>query len=147
MSDKFSLHEKYSDEEPIKAGSDRAFGCTVGSVLMVIGAAKGLAAGALPPVACFIFAAGAALLLIGIIAPSRLSGLKGIWLKVGAVMAKVVNPIVMVLLFFLVVTPMALVMRIAGKRPLRLAPDPVASSYWIYPDTPKRETPSMERQY
>ena len=49
----------------------------------------------------------------------------------------VVNPIVLMLLFIIVVTPMALLMRLLGKRPLRLAPDPDAASYWI-----KREPPS-----
>src|SRR5712671_27312 len=115
MSQNFSLHENYRDEEPTEAGSDRAFGCTVGTILMVIGAAKAFLAGALPPVACLIFAAGAVLLLLGIVAPSRLSALNRLWLKVGAAIAKMVNPIVLALLFFLVVTPMAIIMRIVGK--------------------------------
>jgi hypothetical protein len=147
VSQNFSLHENYRDEEPIQAGSDRAFGCTVGSVLMVIGAAKAFVAGAIPPLACFIFAAGAVLLLLGIVAPARLSGLKKIWLKVGAVISKVVNPIVMTMLFFFVVTPTALVMRIAGKRPLRLAPDRAVSSYWIYRKAAQGEVSSMRRQF
>src|SRR5260370_40489166 len=46
VSQNFSLHENYRDEEPAEAGGDRAFGCTVGSILMVIGAAKAFAAGA-----------------------------------------------------------------------------------------------------
>ena len=143
----FSLHENYRDEEPIEAGSNRAFGCTVGSILMVIGAVKGFAAGGLPPIACLIFAVGALLLLLGIFAPSRLSLLNRIWLKLGAVIAKVVNPIVVALLFFVVVSPMAFAMRIFGKRPLRLAPDHAASSYWIYRDTPHGEASSMRRQF
>lgn len=147
MSQNFSLHESYRDEEPIQVGSDRAFGCTVGSILMVIGVAKAFVAEALPPLASFIFAVGVVLLLVGIVAPSRLSALNRIWLKVGAVIAKVVNPIVMMLLFFLVVTPMALVMRLAGKRPLRLAPDRAASSYWIYRNAAQGEASSMRRQF
>lgn len=147
MSENFSLHENYRDEEPIQAGSDRAFGCTVGAILMVIGAAKAFAAQALPPLACFIFAVGAVLLLVGIVAPSRLSPVNRIWLKVGAVVAKVVNPVVVTLLFFFVVTPMALLMRIAGKRPLRLAPDGAASSYWIYRNAAQGGASSMRRQF
>lgn len=147
MSQNFSLHEHYRDEESTQPGTDRAFGCTVGSVLVVIGAAKAFVAGALPLLACLIFAVGAVLLLLGIVAPSRLSALNRIWLKMGAVIAKVVNPIVLVLLFFFVVTPMALLMRIAGKRPLRLAPDPRASSYWIYRHALQGEASSMKRQF
>ena len=147
MSQNLSVHENYRDEEPVEAGSDRAFGCTVGSISMVIGAAKGFAAGTLPPVACLIFAVGAVLLLFGIFAPSRLSVLNGIWSKLGTIIAKVVNPIVLALLFFLVVTPMALIMRIAGKRPLRLAADSAVSSYWIYRKVPQGEASSMKRQF
>ena len=78
MSQNISLHENYRDEEPIEAGSDRAFGCTVGSIFIVIGTAKAVAAGALPPITCSIFAVGAVLLLLGIFAPSRLSVLNRI---------------------------------------------------------------------
>jgi len=147
MSQNFSLHENYRDEEPTEAGGDRAFGCTVGTILMVISAAKAFVAGAIPPVSCLIFAAGAMLLLLGIVAPSRLSALNRLWLKVGAAIAKVVNPIVLTLLFFLVVTPMAFVMRIMGKRPLRLAPDRIAATYWIEREPPEGGASSMRRQF
>jgi large-conductance mechanosensitive channel len=143
----FSLHENYRDDEPIEAGSDRSFGCTVGAILMVIGAAKSLLAGALPPVACLIFAAGALLLLLGFVAPSRLSALNRVWLRVGAVISKVVNPIVLAVLFFLVVTPMAFVMRIAGKRPLHLAPDRTAATYWIKREPLEGGPSNMRRQF
>jgi large-conductance mechanosensitive channel len=143
----FSLHENYRDAEPTEAGGDRAFGCTVGSILMVIGVAKALVAGAVPPVACLIFLAGALLLLLGIVAPSRLSRLNRLWLKIGTLIAKVVNPIILALLFFLVVTPMAFVMRILGKRPLNLAPNRTATTYWIDRRPPGSEASSMKQQF
>jgi hypothetical protein len=147
VSENFSLHENYRDKEPTEAGSDRAFGCTVGSILMVIGATKAFVAAAVPPIACLIFVAGAVLLLLGIVAPFRLSTLNRLWLKVGAAIAKVVNPIILVLLFFLVVTPMAVVMRIVGKRPLRLAADRSADTYWIEREPPADGASSMRRQF
>jgi hypothetical protein len=147
VSKNFSLHENYRDEEPTGAGSDRAFGCTVGSILMVIGATKAFVAGAAPPIACLIFVVGAVLLLLGIVAPSRLSALNRLWLKVGTAIAKVVNPIILALLFFLVVTPMAFVMRIAGKRPLRLTADRIAATYWIEREPPAGRPSTMRRQF
>jgi hypothetical protein len=147
VSRNFSLHENYRDDELTAAGSNRAFGCTVGTVLMVIGAAKAFMAGAVTPVASLIFAPGAVLLLLGVVAPSRLSAVNRLWLKIGGVIAKIVNPIVLALLFFLVFTPMALVMRIAGKRPLRLVPDRTAASYWIARQPPEGEPSSMRRQF
>jgi len=142
-----SLHENYRDEEPTKAGSDRAFGCTVGGMLMLIGATKAFVAGAISSVVCLIFASGALLLLLGIVAPSRLSTLNRVWLKAGTVIAKVVNPIILALLFFLVVTPMAFFMRIVGKRPLRLAADRTAATYWIECEPPAGGESTMKRQF
>ena len=147
MSQNSSLHENYRDEEPIEAGSDRAFGCTVGSIMMLIGATKTFVAGAISSVACLIFAVGALLLLLGIFVPSRLSTLNRLWLKVGTASATVVNPIVLALLFFLVLTPMALFMRIVGKRPLRLAADRTAATYWIEREPPAGGISTMRRQF
>jgi large-conductance mechanosensitive channel len=147
MSQKFLPHENYRDEEPTEAGSARAFGCTVGTILIVIGAAKALMAGAIPLVARLILVAGAVLLLLGIMAPSRLSSLNALWLKLGAAIAKVVNPIVLGCLFFLVVTPMALFMRMVGKRPLRLAHDRTAATYWIKRELRAAGESNMRRQF
>jgi Saxitoxin biosynthesis operon protein SxtJ len=79
--------------------------------------------------------------------PSRVSTLKRLWLKVGSAIAKVANHTVVALLFFVVVTPMAYIMRIAGKRPLRLTPDRTASSYWIERERPEGGSSSMRRQF
>ena len=147
MSQKFSLHENYRDEEPIEPGSARAFGCTLGTILIVIGVAKAFMAGTIPLVACLIFVAGAVLLLLGIVAPSRLSALNALWLKLGAAIARVVNSIVLGFLFFLVVSPMALFMRMVGKRPLRIAPDRTAATYWIKRELRGAGESNMTRQF
>jgi hypothetical protein len=147
MSEDFSPHEHYRDEQPTEAGSDRVFGCTVGSTLMVIAATKAFVAGAFPPIAWLIFASGGLLLLLGIVAPSRLSTLNKLWSKLGTAIAKVVNPIILGLLFFLLVTPMAFVMRIAGKRPLHLSPDPTAATYWIKREPSTGGASGMRRQF
>jgi hypothetical protein len=141
-----SLHENYRDEDSTEPGSDRAFGCTVGTILMVIGAAKAFAAGTLSPMACLIFMTGAVLLLLGIVVPSRLSVLNKSWLKLGIAIGRVINPIILALLFFLVVTPTAFVMRMFGRRPLRLAPDRTAATYWIERN-PVDQPSSMKRQF
>jgi hypothetical protein len=58
----------------------------------------------------------------------------------------VVNPIVLLLLFAIVVTPTALLMRLLGRRPLRLAPDPGAASYWINREPPNGSS-TMRQQF
>ena len=146
MSRSSSLHEDYRDDGPTEIGSDRAFGYTVGAILMVIGAAKAVIAGAVTPTSYLLFGVGAVLLVLGIVAPRRLSVLNRVWLRIGALLAAVVNPIVLMLLFLLVITPMAVVMRLLGKRPLRLAPDPSAASYWIKRE-PQSGSSTMRQQF
>jgi Saxitoxin biosynthesis operon protein SxtJ len=146
MKNNVSLRENYNDSEPVRAGADRAFGCTAGTILMVIGAVKAFLARAMQPVACSIVAAGAVLLLLGIVAPWRLSAINRLWLKIGAAMAEAFNPIVVALLFFLVVTPIAVALRIVGKRPLRLAADRGAATYWIERERASRAS-GMRRQF
>jgi hypothetical protein len=69
------------------------------------------------------------------------------WTKLGALLYHVVSPIVLGLLFYVTVTPIALLMRVLGKGPLRLRLDPNAASYWI-DRTPRRgRTESMKNQF
>jgi hypothetical protein len=60
----------------------------------------------------------------------------------------VLGRIVMAILFFAVVTPVGLVMRMASRDPLRRRLDREASSYWLVRDTTRNERQtSMTRQF
>jgi ABC-type uncharacterized transport system permease subunit len=50
--------------------------------------------------------------------------------KLGFVLSQLAGHIVLVLVFFIVVTPLGLVLRMLGKDPLRLRRPPDAQSYW-----------------
>ena len=65
-----------------------------------------------------------------------LSPLNKIWFKFGIFLGKIVSPIVMGVTFFLVVTPIAIFMRILGKDLLNLKYNN-NKSYWIKKDGPK----------
>jgi hypothetical protein len=65
----------------------------------------------------------------------------------GLLLHAVVNPIVMALLFFTTVTPIALILRAQGKDPLRLRRDPDARSYWIERRPPGPMPDTMPRQF
>jgi len=83
----------------------------------------------------------------GIVGPARLSALNRLWLRMGATIAKATSPIILVLLFFAVVTPIALVMRILGKRPLSLTPNRTAATYWIERRPRGGKASSMRQQF
>ena len=146
MSRNFS-HESYHEDQAVEVGSDRTFGLTLGAILIAIGIGRSFATGLLTTVTFLVVILGVALLSLAIAAPYRLTSLNRLWLKLGVAIGNLVNPIVLGLLFFLIFTPMALLMRMLGKRPLRLAPDHAAASYWIARQPLEGETSSMRTQF
>ena len=82
-------------------------------------------------------------LTFGILNSKVLTPLNYFWIKVGDLLGRVIAPVVMGFIFFLVVTPIGLFMRILGKDILRLSLSN-EKSYWI-----KREKniQTMKKQY
>jgi hypothetical protein len=62
-------------------------------------------------------------------------------------MSSIAGRLVMGVLFFCVLTPLGLVLRLAGRDPLRLRLDPGAPSYWIARASAAGRQTSMTRQY
>jgi hypothetical protein len=71
-----------------------------------------------------------ALLVVTIVRPDLLAPWLDGWLVLGHFLGKIVSPIVLGLIFFVLITPVALLGRIAGRDPLRIKPRAI-SSYWI----------------
>ena len=67
-----------------------------------------------------------------------------VWRRFGLALSRVVNPIVLAILFFGVLMPISAILRLAGKDPLRLRIDKSVTSYWIERDAPGT---SMTKQY
>lgn len=85
--------------------------------------------------------------ILVLIAPGVLKGPNRLWFRFGLLLHKIINPLVLGLMFFLIITPVALVMRLLDKDPLRLRLDSEVKSYWIYRDPPGPEPKSMSRQF
>jgi len=75
-------------------------------------------------------------LILGLINSNILTPLNKIWFKFGILLGSFVSPIVMGIVFFLVVTPTSLLMRIFGKDVLKLKKNN-SKSYWIEKSGPK----------
>lgn len=76
--------------------------------------------------------------------PEILAPLNRVWSLLGRVLHRVVNPIVMGVLFFFAFTTIGLLMRVFGQRPLALQFDPEATTYWL----PRSQQPGpMTKQY
>ncbi|MCO4770397.1 MAG: hypothetical protein KDA24_10240 [Deltaproteobacteria bacterium] len=135
-----STHQRLHDTEEIKGSSNRAFGFVVGGALAILGLLP-LRGGGDPHL--LLLVGGGLLGGLGLVAPTVLTPLNAGWTRLGILMGKVVNPLVLGLMFFLFVTPMAVLMRLGGKKFLALDFDPGATSYWIPRDPPGPEPESI----
>ena len=111
----------------VKIGSNRSFGIVFFIFFLIIGTYPIFFQGELriwSLVVSIIF------LLLGIINSRFLTPLNLLWFKFGMLLGRLVSPIVMGLVFFLVVTPTGIIMRILNKNLLRLKKKNV-KTYWI----------------
>ena len=81
-------------------------------------------------------------LIITIIRPNLLTFLNKLWIKFGILLGKIISPIVMGLVFFFVVTPIGVLVRILKKDVMGLKRG--ASSYWINRED---KVQSMNKQF
>lgn len=91
--------------------------------------------------------AAGAFLVSGLFAPAVLAPFNQAWFRLGLVMHRVVNPVVMGVIFIVAVLPTGILMRLAGKDPMRLRRDPAARTYWIDRTPPATGTDSMKNQF
>ena len=82
-------------------------------------------------------------LILGLLNSEILSPLNKIWFKFGILLGKIISPLVMGLIFFIVVTPIGLLMRLINKDLLNLKFNK-NKSYWIEKNEPKSK---MKNQF
>jgi hypothetical protein len=68
------------------------------------------------------------------------------WYKLGLLMGRVVSPIVLGILFFILISPIAIVMRLAGRDALKLRKQNV-QSHWIDRVPPGPSSDSFKEQF
>ena len=124
----------------IKIGSNRSFGIVFFAVFILIGFYPLLNDGNLNIISILI---GIIFLILGILNSRFLTPLNKIWFKFGIFLGQIISPIVMGIIFFLVVTPIAFIMRVLGKDVLKLKKN-TDNSYWIKKTDLKRK---MKNQF
>ena len=82
-------------------------------------------------------------LTLGLLNSKILAPLNKIWFKFGILLGKIVSPLIMGIIFFLVVTPIGFIMRLLGKDVLNLKYNK-NKSYWIEKNGPKSK---MKNQF
>lgn len=91
------------------------------------------------------FGVGGVLAVWAVVAPSSLKSFYRVWMRFGFLMAAVMNPLVLGLVFVFVMTPVGIVMRLSGKDPLLRRWDPSRGSY--RQASRRRDPKSMERPF
>lgn len=84
--------------------------------------------------------------IAAVTAPSVLAPLNRLWMRFGALLHRIVSPIVLTFLFFVVITPWGFAMRLLGKDLLKLHFEPV-DTYWIDRDPPGPRPESLNNQF
>jgi hypothetical protein len=122
----------------------RKFG-TIAFLFFACLAALGLWRQMLWPVFAFGFLSltGIALLLF----PYPLSPVYFIWLKITRFIGLILTMFILTLAYYLVITPTALLKRLAGGRPISLEPDRNVSSYWITRSEPFQAKERFHKRY
>jgi len=139
-----AVHESLRQDEELRMGSERGFGVVFTVVFAVVGLFP-LFSSATPRWWALIIAA--VILAVALLRPALLRPLNAVWFRFGLLLHKITNPLIMGLIFFLAVTPTALVMRLMRRDPLHRRFDPDASSYWIERDPPGPTPETMKWQF
>ena len=131
-----------TSKSKIKIGSNRSFGLVFFVVFFII--AFWSFRGNLNEIKILPLFISLIFLILGLIKSNLLTPLNKIWFKFGIILGAIISPIVMAVVFFLVVTPTGLIMRIMGKDLLKRKYDKTKQSYWIKRD---QAIGTMKRQF
>jgi len=138
------MHEDFRREDRVDGPSDRRFGLVFVAVFLLIALAP-LIHGRSPRI--WSFAVALAVAVVALFVPSVLGPLNRLWAKLGLLLHKIVSPVVLGIMFFMVITPIGVIMRRRGKDLLRLRLDPETQTYWIERTPPGPRAESFVNQF
>ena len=82
-------------------------------------------------------------LILGLLNSKLLKPLNNLWIKFGEILGKIISPIVMMIVFFIVLTPLSFIIKLFGKDLLKIK-FVKNNSYWI---SRKKDIGSMKKQF
>ena len=126
--------------DDIKIGSNRSFGIVFFVVFLLIALHPLIYQG---DVRIWSSIISLLFLFLGLINSKLLTPLNKIWFKFGIFLGKIISPLIMGIIFFFVVTPIAVLMRLLKKDLLNLKFSN-KTSYWIEKNDPKSK---MKNQF
>ena len=128
-----------------KAPSDRSFGFTFVVFFALVAAWQIWVGRAV--VAAFLTGFSAAILVVTLVRPHTLAPANRAWMRFGALLHHIVNPIVLGAMYYGVITPFGLVMRLFRYDPMKRRFDRSARTYWIDRTPPGPPSDSLPNQF
>ena len=126
--------------DEVKISSNRSFGIVFFIVFLLIGLYPLTYNGEIRIWSLFF---SLIFIILGLLNSRILTPLNKVWFKFGLFLGKIISPLIMAIIFFLVVTPIGLIMRLVGKDVLNLKFN-TKKSYWIEKDNLKSK---MKNQF
>ena len=121
----------------------RMFGLMVGGIFSIIGLWPVLVRSESPRI--WAISVGSALVGLGLVLPSSLKYVHRVWMKIGHVLGYVNTRILLGVIFFGLITPMGVIMRLAGKDSMHRLLVPEANTYRVI--RPPRSRLHMRNQF
>jgi len=122
----------------------RKFGITVGGVLLAIGV---LLFYFEKPSAIYFAVIGGLLILFGALFPQFLKPLNKIWMGLAIILGFIMSRVILTILFYLVLTPIAILAKIVGKKFMILKYDKSANTYWEKRTNINKKQIDYDRQF
>lgn len=114
-------------DNQVKMGSEKQFGLVFALFFAVL-ACFPLVNGGM--VNIYLFGVAVTLCLISLVCPRIFKPFNVVWFKFGLFLHKIVSPIALGTIFFIVLTPVAALKKVFGSSSLDLRFDPSAKTYW-----------------
>jgi len=126
----------------------RKFGLVMAAAILVLGMIRWLLHGVAWAVfpAYFVIVAGV-FLVLGLAAPRALQPIFVLWMKLAFVLNCIMTRVLLALAFYLMITPVRVLVRIFGEDPLKRTWLPGSESYWEPPEEQPKEFDRYRNQF
>ena len=122
----------------------RKFGITVGGVILAIGLVLFYFE---KSSAIYFVVTGGLLILFGTLFPNILKPINRIWMSLAIILGFIMSRVILTILFYLLLTPIALLAKLVGKKFMILKYDKSAKSYWEKRSIIQKKPIDYERQF
>jgi hypothetical protein len=139
-----AFHEDFSRSDQLRpGGSDRSFGFVFTAVFAILALwplRRGL------PVRWWSLVLSGVFLIVTLVLPGLLHPLNWLWTKIGLLLGRVMNPIILAVMFYAVFVPFKFFLSLARKDLLRLRTSE-GESYWVTRTPPGPPPDSLRNQF